>query len=93
MMKYIQFYSLSTGYVDGTIPPQYDPTNVKPIEHCGSDGVEILDGRWSYANCKRWADSAMTSPKRHRMVGYRIMQGRSFSDARPMGPYVQRQGA
>ena len=47
MKYYIQFKTLSTGYVEGTIPPIFKDENKKPIDLCGSDGVYILDGRLS----------------------------------------------
>ena len=47
MKTFIQFYRLSTGYIQGTIPPKFDKAHQKPIEALGSDGVLFVDGRWS----------------------------------------------
>ena len=47
MKTFIQFYTLSTGYIKGTIPPKFDEAHQKPIEAMGSDGVLFVDGRWS----------------------------------------------
>ena len=42
-MLFAQFYQLSTGYISGTIPPQFGEKKV--IEACGDRAVIILDGR------------------------------------------------
>lgn len=89
-MKYIQFYTLSTGYVEGTVPPEFDEALVKPVEGVGSDSVLILDGRLNYAHCKLEADYEMQSPRRHRYCGYQLMQGDKISTAKPWGDYVPR---
>lgn len=47
MKHYIQFKTLSTGYISGTIPPQFSKEHVKPIDRLGSDGVYYLDNRLS----------------------------------------------
>ena len=47
MKTFIQFYTLSAGYIQGTIPPKFDKAHAKPIEALGSDGVLFVDGRWS----------------------------------------------
>lgn len=50
MKHYIQFKTLSTGYISGTIPPQFSKEYVKPIDRLGSDGVYYLDNRLSLDN-------------------------------------------
>lgn len=47
MKHYIQFKALSTGYIIGTIPPQFSNDNIKPINRLGSDGIYYLDNRLS----------------------------------------------
>lgn len=47
MKNYIQFKCLSTGYVDGSIPPKFSKECVKPSNCLGSDGRVRLDGRLS----------------------------------------------
>ena len=47
MRSFIQFYRLSTGYIQGTISSRFDKAHAKPIEALGSDGVLFVDGRWS----------------------------------------------
>jgi hypothetical protein len=49
-MKYVQFKALSTGYIEGTIPPQFSESNRKPIDLLGSDGVARLDSRKSVSS-------------------------------------------
>jgi hypothetical protein len=50
MKHYIQFKTLSTGYIQGSIPPQFTKENVKPIDKLGSDGIYCLDNRLSLPN-------------------------------------------
>jgi hypothetical protein len=50
MKHYIKFKILSTGYVEGTIPPQFSKDQVRPIDACGSDSVYYLDNRLSLSN-------------------------------------------
>lgn len=47
MKNYAHFLILSTGYIEGTIPPQFSDENRKPIEKLGSDSRMWLDGRKS----------------------------------------------
>ena len=78
-MTYVQFFTMSTGYVAGTIPPRFDAANRQPIEACGSDGVHILDGRYRLARC---IDVARAECRRRGFVGFTIMQGETFSRSR-----------
>ncbi len=50
MKHYIQFKALSTGYIKGTIPPQFSNDNIKPIDELGSNGIYYLDNRLSLSN-------------------------------------------
>ena len=50
MKHYIQFKALSTGYIQGSIPPIFSKENVKPIDKLGSDGIYYLDNRLSLEN-------------------------------------------
>ena len=49
-MIYAQFKTLSTGYINGSIPPKFSDKHKKPVDLLGSDGVCILDGRLSKWN-------------------------------------------
>jgi hypothetical protein len=50
MKRFIQFYSVSTGYVQGTIPPVFKDSAKVPIPACGSDSICFIDGRLSLCN-------------------------------------------
>ena len=50
MKHFIQFKQLSTGYISGTIPPQFSKDNIKAINACGSDSVYYLDNRLSLSS-------------------------------------------
>lgn len=72
MKTFAQFYSNSTGYVDGSIPPVFKLENVKPIPHCGSDGIFYLDGRLSLQNCIAKATEVC---RQRKLKGFRIHKG------------------
>jgi hypothetical protein len=50
MKHYIQFKALSTGYIKGTIPPQFSDSCIEPIDRLGSDGIYYLDNRLSLSS-------------------------------------------
>lgn len=83
MKTFIQFYSLSTGYIQGTIPPKFDKAHQKPIEALGSDGVLIVDGRWSKSTQH---EKAREYAKARGFIGYTLghrlgdYSGRSYAD-------------
>lgn len=80
-MIYAQFFHLSTGYVEGSNPPRYEESARKRIEACGSNGVAILDARRSLAALH--FNAARICAERG-FLGYRLMRGARFTDARPM---------
>lgn len=75
-MKYAQLYKTD---VAGNIS-----------EQLGSDGVMILDGRWGndrisievYYHARR-----LNNCLNKAIVGYKVWQGRSFTDSRPISDY------
>ena len=71
-MKFIQFYSMSTGYIEGTIPPQFAEYNKKPIPACGSNSVYKCDGRWGLSAMHRVAKEL---GRERGFVGYSIESG------------------
>ena len=83
-MIYAQFYSMSTGYVDGTIPPQFDDAHKKPIEACGDRSIVIIDARLSKENIG--AIAAKTCKERG-YCGYRIFKGDSILNGKPISGY------
>ena len=78
-MRYVQFFTMSAGYIAGSIPPRFSAAHVTPIEACGSDSVCILDGRYRIARC---VAVARAECKRRGFVGFTIMQGETFSRSR-----------
>ena len=83
-MKYVQFYTRSTGYVEGSIPPRFDEALKLPIEACGDRGVMIVDA--SIRPSKVAAIAASEAVKRG-YIGYRVFQGRTFTDAKPISGF------
>ena len=75
-MIFAEFWHNSTGYVAGTIPPQYSPDSVKLIPACGSDSVAVLDGRLGPA---RRIEEARAICKKRGFLGFSIHAGESFS--------------
>ena len=78
-MKYIQFFTKSTGYISGTIPPQFSDNNIKPIELLGSDGIFYLDGRCSLQSCINVGYNIL--PRKRIAIGFKIIQAQSLSDS------------
>jgi hypothetical protein len=72
MKSYIQFLTLSTGYIPGTIPPRFNDSQKKPIEMLGSDGVFPVDGRWNSATVHA---VALEQSKKRRAIGYKLCHG------------------
>jgi hypothetical protein len=50
MKRYCQFLKMSTGYVEGSIPPIFSEEEKYPIDALGTDGVFVLDARKSLFN-------------------------------------------
>lgn len=80
-MYYVEFQKMSTGYIEGTIPPQFDDAHKKLIPALGSDGVQILDGRWGRATMGRVA--AQWARDRG-FDGWQIWQGETFTRSEPV---------
>lgn len=82
MKTYIQFYTMSTGYIEGTIPPKFG----KPvaIEAAGDRGIIRVDGRLSQVKI---AAIALQECKVRGFVGYKILKGVSLLDARPVSQF------
>lgn len=72
-MKWIQFYHLSTGYIAGTIPPQFGEP--KPIEACGDRSVIIIDARRRVDEHHR---IATVEGKKRGYIGYTLNSGERF---------------
>ncbi len=85
-MKFAQFYKKSTGYVAGSIPPKFDPAHVKPIEALGSDGVTVMDGRFSL-NTQHMVAKEIC--RQRGFLGYTLHEGASFSVNRKVSEYKE----
>ena len=75
-MKYYAIYlKNSTGYIEGTIPPEFSDSHIKPIDALGSDSIFYLDGRWSLATMKYEIEKRMNEMNKNlgsRFIGYKI---------------------
>ena len=84
-MIYAEFYHLSTGYIPGTIPPQFDVAHgQKPIPACGSDSVCVIDVRLGMA--KRIEVATYECQKRG-YIGFTLNAGPSFTASREIRRY------
>lgn len=78
-MIYAQFKVLSTGYIDGSIPPQFSDDHKKPIDLLGSDGVAVLDGRKTITNLIFDAMKIMNNHvNKSSIIGFEIIRANDF---------------
>ena len=78
-MIYAQFKVLSTGYIDGSIPPQFSDDHKKPIDLLGSDGVAVLDGRKTITNLIFDAIKIMNNHiNKNSIIGFEIIKANDF---------------
>ena len=84
MKHYIQFKTLSTGYIKGSIPPQFSNDCIKPIDKLGSDGVFYLDNRLSLNTMINKGIELCN--KRNNKVGFSIV---SFNDSHLHGREIK----
>ena len=84
IMRFAQFFTMSTGYIPGTIPPEFGTPS--PIEACGSNAVLIIDGRLSLHNA---TTTAAKVAKERGYVGFSIHQGESFSSSRELAGFKE----
>jgi hypothetical protein len=75
-MYFIQFFHMSTGYVQGSIPPRFDNAMRTPIEATGDRSVIVLDGRESASTHH---NIARVEGAKRGFIGYKICKGSSFS--------------
>lgn len=83
-MRYVQFFQLSTGYVQGSIPPRFDPAHRRPIEVCGDRGIVRVDGRLS---ARSVIDIAIRTAEERGFIGYQVLEGTSLLQAKPVSHY------
>lgn len=85
-MKFAQFYKMSLGYVQGSVPPIFREENKRPIEACGSDGVLVMDGRFSL-NTQRMVAKEVCRQRGY--IGFSLHEGGSFSVNRKVREYEE----
>jgi len=78
MKTYAVLQVLSTGYIDGTIPPKFSEDNKKPIDMCGSDSIVNLDGRKSVYNLQNDVRLKIGKMKNSSIVKFRIVKTNEF---------------
>ena len=81
MKYYIRFKVLSTGYIDGTIPPQFSDSHIKPIDLLGSDGVCHVDARLNTNSMINYGYERVSKHIRVKsIVGFDIIRANNFRD-------------
>lgn len=83
-MIYAQFFHIGTGFVPGSIPPQFDDAYKRPIEACGDRSVVVIDARLS---AETIASIARAECVKRGYVGYRIFKGDSLTRSSPISGY------
>jgi len=78
MKTYAVLQVLSTGYINGTIPPQFNENNKQPIDMCGSDSIVNLDGRKSIYNLQNDVRTKINNMRRSDIVKFRIVKTNDF---------------
>ena len=77
MAIYAQFFTHSTGYIEGTIPPQFSKDAIRPIEACGDRGMVKLSGARMPLN-QPTLRVARQECRRRGFVGFSIIAGESL---------------
>ena len=78
MKTYAVLQVLSTGYISGTIPPQFNENNKQPIDMCGTDSIVNLDGRKSIYNLQDDVRTHINKIRRSDIVKFRIVKTNDF---------------
>lgn len=84
-MRHVQFFHLSTGYIPGSIPPEFKDENKKLIPVCGSDGHFYPDGRFSLSRVK---DLAAKECKQRGFLAFQVERGASILNSKPITPII-----
>lgn len=87
-MIYAQFYTESTGYVPGTMPPSFDGPK-RLIEACGDRAVIILDGRERTHAHHLIAEREAV---KRGFMAYSLHKGVSFTNSDPITNVIKVQG-
>jgi hypothetical protein len=78
MKTYCIFLQMSTGYINGTIPPQFSEDHKEPIEGCGSNSVMLLDNRNSINTM--FNKCLVELKNRKQFIGFKIVKCASLLD-------------
>ena len=78
MKTYATLQILSTGYIQGSIPPEFSDDNKKPIDMCGTDSIVNLDGRKSIYNLQNDVRTQINKMRRSDIVKFRIVKAAQF---------------
>lgn len=79
MSTFVQFFTMSTGYIKGTIPPQFGTPY--PVEACGDRGILQIDGRLSNESIRAIAEREC---KARGFIAWQVMRGESLLTAKPL---------
>lgn len=79
MKYYAQFFQWSTGYIAGTIPPQFGKP--KLIESCGDRSIINIDARLAKSTI---GEIAAIECEKRGYVAWQIIRGHSLRDAKPV---------
>lgn len=81
MKRYCQFLVMSTGYVEGTIPPEFKEEYKQPIDMVGTDGVFKLDARiWIHGQINDCFQRYHQLKNVHEIVGFKIIEASNFRE-------------
>lgn len=79
-MIYAQLKILSTGYIDGTVPPKFDEHCKQPIDMCGSDSIIRLDARKNILNLKQDVCTFVSKRcNKNSIIGFDIIKASDYS--------------
>lgn len=84
MRYYIEYYSLSLGYVPNSMPPRFDDSHRRPIPAQGSQSIIPIDGRVR----NRGTIQRIALAHARTYIGYQLLRGTSLGTARAVGAYV-----
>jgi hypothetical protein len=81
MKTYCRFKILSTGYIQGSIPPKFSDEHKKPIDLLGSDGVFVLDSRKNVSSMIFDIEDRISKHmSKSSIIGFEIVKATNFRD-------------
>ena len=85
-MIWAQFWTESTGYVVGSVPPRFEKSAVRPVEACGDRACVRLDARQSK---DLNAGIARAECIKRGYLGFTLIRGESLLSAHVVRDYEQ----